>query len=51
MSETAKKHSESTPEPSARDEKREEVVREVAADAVDRPEGYLRDAEVREGGE
>jgi hypothetical protein len=33
------------------EERRAEVVREVATDAAETPEAYLRDSEVREGGE
>ncbi|MEM9188041.1 MAG: hypothetical protein AAGF12_02605 [Myxococcota bacterium] len=51
MSETAKKQPESIPTPSTQDEQREELLREVTADATERPEEYLRGTEVREGGE
>lgn len=52
MSESAKKRLPQEQEsPSERDAKREELVREVAKDAADRPDSYLRDTEVREGGE
>jgi hypothetical protein len=50
MPDTQRKFEEVTESP-AREEKREELLREVARDAAEGAEEYLRDSEVREGGE